>query len=327
MHRNAFPTITLILLALLTLPGCGAAGSPSSTSHRPPLRVEYTQWEGDYTLLIAQEKGFFAKYGVEVDPVYYPMFRKAVTDIAINQIDGGLFAISDLLSVSAVADVKGVAVYDSGGTSKIAARLDIQDTAGLKGKRVGVIHGDFGELFIDESLKSAGLASGDVTMVEVPPEEVPEKLTAGEIDAGYVWTPYDQKAVAAGFKLLPTLPETASLSPDVVVFRESVLKERPEDVRAFMKAWFEALDYRLKNVDASNAMIAQATGLKSQDVAQTGEIKLYNLDDNLKLFDENQSGSSSIFYASRVNREFQIAHGSMTMAPNLTNLLDSSFLH
>jgi len=327
MRKKFFSWISLTLLVALLLPGCGALPKPSK--EHPPIKVEYTLWDGDYTLLIAQEKGFFEKHGVQVEPVFYETFSRAIPDIAAKRIDIGLFSIGDLLMVTQVADVLGVAVYDSGGTSVVATRPEIKDVAGLKGKKIGVNIGSSSELFIRHMLKSANLDVGDVALVEINPEDVPGKLSSNEIAAGYVWAPYDKKALEAGHHLLYTNHEVGSLFPDVITVREELAAKRPEDVRAFLAAWFEAVDYRLNHPAESNEIIARLTNQPVSDViANSSTIKLYTKEENIVMYDVLGvvAKDDNIFQSARANLEFQITTGSLTRGPDLAALLDPKYL-
>lgn len=55
------PTLCRLLVAAVALwSGCGSA------AHAAPLRIGYLVWVGNGPLFVAQEKGFFAKEGIEV---------------------------------------------------------------------------------------------------------------------------------------------------------------------------------------------------------------------------------------------------------------------
>lgn len=321
MTKSVWQLICWILIAVLVLQGCAAITAPQET--RPPLRVEWTIWEGDYTILVAREKGFFEKNGVEVEPVFYETFTNALTDITVNRIDAGLFAINDLISASRLGDVTAVAVYDSGGTSTVVARSDIRTVLDLRGKRIGVTMNSYNEMFVRQMLMETGVSIKDVTLVNVPPEEVPNRLS-DDLDAGYVWAPYDAVAVKNGHRILFSSESFASLSPDVIVFRDEILKDRPEDVRAFLKAWFEAAEYRLAHPEECNQIIAAATNQTVEDVTLSGNVKIYGQQDNLALFDK--ATANTIYHAADVNMQFLVDQGQVTIAPKIEEILDPSFL-
>lgn len=321
MTKRVWHLVCWFLIAALILPGCAAVAAPQE--NHSPLRVEWTNWEGDYTILIAKEKGFFEKNGVEVEPVFYETFTNALTDITVNRIDAGLFAINDLISASRLGDVTAVAVYDSGGSSTVVARSEIRTVLDLRGKRIGVTMNSYNEMFVRQMLLETGVSVKDVTLVDVPPEDIPDRLS-DDLDAGYVWAPYDDVAVKNGHKVLFSSESFASLSPDVIVFRDEILEERPEDVRAFLKAWFEAAEYRLAHPEECNLIIAEKTNQTIEDVALSGSVQIYVQQDNLALFDK--AAANTIYHIADVNMQFLVNQGQVTTAPKIDEILDPSFL-
>jgi len=328
MVKKAMALVNFFLITALFLSGCGVMSSPDQIQpmlEKQPLKVEYTIWQGDYTLLIAQEKGFFEKHGVKVEPVFYETFSTAIPDLAVNRIDIGLFSIGDLLTVTSVANVKGIAVYDSGGVATVVSRSSIQDVTDLKGKRIGVNIGTTGEMLVREMLSQAGMSVSDVELVDANPEDVPQRLS-DDLYAGYVWSPHDVRAVQAGHKILYTAASEQSLFPDVIVVRGNLANDRREDMRAFLDAWFEAVDYRLANPDECNQIIAEATGQTMEDLVYTSNIRIFNRSDNLGLFDQNDQNDSTIYHAARVNLDFLVMRGNLTQKPDISTILDPSFL-
>lgn len=315
--------VNLLLILILVLSGCVAVPE----SKHPPLRVEWTFWDGDFTLVIAHEKGFFEQYGLEVEPVYYETFSASIADMAAGRLDGGLFGLGDVLLTSSVIDVRGVAVYDSGGTSSVVARQEINAISDLIGKRIGVLLGSYNELFVREMLLRAGLTVNDVTLVNVDPEKITARL-ADDLDAGYVYAPFDTQAVQAGFKILYSSSESdvGAFFPDVITFRKSIVEERPEDVRAFLKAWFEALEYRMANSVECNQIVARILDVPVERVTQSSRNILYTLDDNTRLYDPNSSSGITIYDAAKLNLDFQVARGNITLMPEIDQIFDSSYL-
>ena len=50
--------IKAILLSLVIITLASSCSAQQSGLQNAPLRIEYTQWWGDYTLIVAQEAGF-----------------------------------------------------------------------------------------------------------------------------------------------------------------------------------------------------------------------------------------------------------------------------
>lgn len=321
MAKKVWLWFSFLLIASLIAAGC----TGPQTVQRPPLKVEWTDWEGDYTLLVAQEKGFFEKHGVAVEPVYYGTFSKAIPDLSAHKLDAGLFGLSDVFTASRVAEIKTVAIYDSGGTVAVVSSTAINTVADLKGKKVGVVFGTYGEMFVRQMLSSAQLTIKDVELIQVDPEGVPAALSNNAISAGYVWAPLDQQAVKDGHKILYS-QVAGLLSPDVIVFRADVVESRPDDVRAFLDAWFEAADFRNNNPEESRQIIAKITNQDLAEVSESTDLKLYSREENLQFFNSDPAKEDTIYNFARANLDFRIVRGDITFLPDLEAIFDPSFL-
>lgn len=316
--------VYLLLTAILLLSACGPGLSMETP--RPPLRVAYTDWVGDYIVLVAKEMGFFEKHGVSVEPVYYPTFSDSYTDIAVGKLDAINAVIIDLLPVVENDNLRIVMIADcSEGGDAVVASPQIQTIADLRGKRLGVMLGTFGELFVREMLRKGGLTTSDVRLVGVTPEQVPEAIP-DMIDAGHTWEPHISKALGNGNHIIFSTEETPGLFPDVITFRTQVIKERPEDIRAFIAAWFEAVEYWLANPEAGNALVAAYTGQPAGGISFRG-VRIYSLADNRQAFSQNPgSDTTSIYYVVKLSLDFSISAGYITTPPDLNLLLDPSYL-
>ncbi|MCK7516910.1 MAG: ABC transporter substrate-binding protein [Ignavibacteriales bacterium] len=114
------------------------AGLQPSSNPKLPLRVEFAQSWGDYTLLVAQEQGYFEKYGVQVEPVYYEVSSDIYPDLAAGQIDGALIAVGDAININRSALMKVVAVEDDGGDNAVIVGPEIDSHIGSQRKRRSV---------------------------------------------------------------------------------------------------------------------------------------------------------------------------------------------
>jgi NitT/TauT family transport system substrate-binding protein len=312
----------VVLLALLVTACVSAAATPE----RPPLKVAWSLWPGYYPMAIAIEQGLFAKHGAAIEPVFYTNYATQLPDFQAGKVDGIFFTLGDALLVDGGSpdSLRVVLVTDnSAGADVIVATADIATAADVRGKSIGANLGSFGELLVNNMLQANGLTPGDVTLVNIGPEGVPGAMP-DTIQAGHTWEPFTSEARAKDYHVIFSSTETPGLIPDVVAFRTSVIQERPEDVRAFIAAWFEALAYWQANPTEGNAIIAKHTGLKPEEVSAEG-VKLFNLADNTQAFARG-TDTISLYGSGQVNIEFLISTGGLTTAPEIERLLDPSFL-
>ncbi len=311
-----------LIIACLVASCVGAAPTPAPA----PLRVEWTFWQGDYTLVIAQKMGFFEKYGVDVELVRYDTASSSIPDLAGAKLDGGIYTMSDIILASSVADIQGVMVTDNGGIFSIVSSPAVNSLADLSGKRIGLSLHTTIETYISHALGTVNLTTNDVSFVDMDPQQVIEAIP-NRIDAGIVWEPYTTQAVERGEKILYQSTSYSSFNTKLVTFRKDVLQKRPSDIRAFLKAWDEAITFRIHDPSESLAILAVATGLPATSLNLTKDITLYNTQDNTDLFrDTSGTQNTSIYYIALYNRDYLINLGYITTSPDINALLDSSFL-
>jgi NitT/TauT family transport system substrate-binding protein len=321
MKKNLFNKLILSTVIISILTACSPFQMPEE--QKEPILVEFAHWWGDYTLIVAKEKGFFEKHGVNVEPVYYDTLSDTYPDLAAGQIDGALIAMGDIINVNHNLDMKVVAVSDDGGTDSIVTNPDINTIEDLKGKTVGVLTGSQYELMVVQMLRSASMSADDVNIVKVDPEDTVSALNRNQVQAMYTWEPFLSDAILDGNKVIfPT--EKMHLFPDTIVFRKSLVDERPEDIRAFLRAWFEAVDYRLQNPEETRTIVAAYLGIDLEEVQPDSNLKILTLEDNKAAFDiQNED---SIYATTKITSDYLISIGSMAQQVDPLELLDPTYL-
>ncbi len=318
MHRNLVLKTALIIAIIPYLGACAILKAEKPP--RSPLRVAYTQWWGDYTLLVAQEKGLFEKYGVEVEPVYNEFFSKTYSNLASGQIDGALITAEDTININRNAHLKVVGVSDDGGADAIITGPDINNIEDLKGKTVGVLLGSQYEIAIANMLQSVKMNPGDINLANIKPENAFNALKNGQVQAVYTREPYLSQSLLNGNKIIYPNEKTR-LFPYMIVFSASIVDDRPEDIRAFLKAWFEAVEYRLRNPQETQAIATQYLNLK---ILPDENLKVFSLEENKALF--NIQDENSIYAVTQRTSEYLISIGVLAQQLDPLELIDPAFL-
>jgi len=152
-------------------------------------------------LPIALERGFFEKWGLDVS-----IARPYATGVdALNALQAGE---SELVQVGVPmigAVLRGMDLVALGNYSGNATKLGsdatmaviARDGAGitkdlktLQGKKIAASFGTINHLYILALLEKAGLAPGDVTLVNTPPPDMTVALLSRGIDAFSCWDPW-----------------------------------------------------------------------------------------------------------------------------------------
>ncbi|MTJ11855.1 nitrate ABC transporter substrate-binding protein [Anabaena sp. UHCC 0187] len=293
---------------------------------RPPLKIPFGYFVGEYPSIIAQEKGFFKAQGVDVEVIYKRYTRLEAANFNAGKYDGVISSLGSFIILSATnPDIQGVMVVDeSTGADVVVAQSQIKTVADLKGEKLGANLGGFSEVFGTEMLKTANLTSDDVNLVKSEASEIPQRLKNNTIQAGHTWEPYLSEALKSGGHILFTSKQTPGLILDMIVFRGEIIRGRPEDVRAFVRGWLQAVNYWKANVQEGNAIISKVLKIPSNTISLEG-VTLTDLGDNQKFF--QSSNPNSIYKIAKTYTDFFIRSGNVTRIPQLESLFNSSFLN
>jgi len=328
--RDLVPLI--IVTAVLFVIGCGSTSPPPGAEKRPPIRISYIYSAGDYPLIVAKAKGFFEKQGVDVELVALEDASQMLTSFVAGRIDGCDYSGDGpprlLAKNSKVRVVFFIGFCE--GCDEIVASPEIQTVADLKGKKIGVQVGTFGEVFVEAMLRTAGLTTADVELVNTDEKLVVPYLKDGTIQAGHTWEPYGTQAVKekAGAKILFTTKQARRLLPYAMTLRETVLQERPDDVRAFVRACFQAAEYMKDPANAKEVseIVGKALNAPPEDILHDhDDFEFFSVEEAKKAF-ASSSGPSLVSSVLQKHVEFLVKIGALRTRPDLDKIADPSFL-
>jgi NitT/TauT family transport system substrate-binding protein len=317
--------IGLFVGIILLIIACNLTVNPQSKL--PPLRIVYDPWPGFSPLIIAKEKGFFAQQGVEVEIIYTKNALDALPQFNDHKYDGIAIALGNILTSSVShPDISIILACDvSDGADAVLANPKISSIRDLKGKRIGTRIGSFGELFITKMLESQGMTADDVFFSDADGEEVIQQIKKGQIDAGNAWEPFVSQGIKAGLNVLFTSQKTPGLIPDIIAINHDILKERSEDIRGFVKAWFQGVNYLKKHTKEGKNIIAKVLNVEADSISLEG-IKLLDLDENRQAFTPGNT-TESLTYTTELYIQFFAKKGLLNNHPNVDSvLLNSSFV-
>ena len=165
-----------------------------------------------------------------------------------------------------------------------AAKAAIKTKADLRGKKIGFTAGTGSEVYTATLLKAAGLTPGDVTLVNLRPQEMLPAMAAGSIDAFDTWEPHianARKALGENAVLLDTRG-LYSETFNIVVTRP-YLEANGKLVENFLKALLEAEAWLKSNPEQAIATIAETVGMKREELTAIWPDYVYHvrLDDRL----------------------------------------------
>ena len=285
--RLAF-AVGLVGLLTQALPA-GAADIPAKPE-AGSFKLGIEPWLGYGQWHVAAAKDLFKKQNLEdVQIVNFTEDKDINAALASGQLDAANIATHTAMAmVAAGLPVKIVSLLDfSLSADAILAGGDIKSVEDLKGKNIAFEEGTTSDILLNYALASHGLTIDDITRVPMPAADAGSALIAGRVPVAVTYEPYISAARAQdkNIKMLFEAGKDPGLVSDVFVVREEVLKSKPGQVLAMLKAWDAALaDYKA-NTAEDRTIIAKAVGASPEDLATAFDgVQYYSTAEAAKAF-------------------------------------------
>jgi len=340
--RNKALSLLILLSVAALIAGCaGAAKPPVST--QPSLSVEATTPPQELVkikvsilpflsygpIFIAQEEGFYAEQGFEVEFMRIDKTSEAMPALAQGQIDvaSGFFDVSTLNAIAKGAEIKYVSdkgYLDPNGcaASTFVLRQDILDSGvlndlkNIKGMKVALTPASSAEYALDVLLKEVGLSSKDVEILNIPLPARLEGMGNKSVDIAAVSDPWSLRMVKAGYGqywhpwqiLLPNLQFSINM------YGPNFLEKHPDLGKKYMIAYLKGVrQYNQGKTPRNIEIIAKYTQMTPEEVSESCWMSMRN-DGNIDL-----SGMAGF-------QEWAVAKGLQDKLVPLDELLDMSFV-
>lgn len=318
-----FAMVSVGLTAVL-LAGCSASVTPDV----PTFKVNLDTWIGYAPLRLAQEKGFFAEEGVNVEISTTPdvgtrktMLRKGDVDALAETIDALVLDRDEGVPTVAVLQID-----ESKGADGILSLDTVQSIKDLKGKIVAVQQNYASEILLNYALLENGLQPTDVTKLDTEAGAAAAAFFSKNVDVAVTFQPWLSKAKQRpGGKLLYSSKDAPGVIVDILSVREDYLRDHPDVVAKVLRAWFKALEFWHENPDQANAIMAHY--YTSDNAAEFAELldglHWPNEEENLRYFDQSAGESAIKQAADKLKNIFAIT-GQTRGDPDMTAAIDGS---
>ncbi|OIK11315.1 ABC transporter substrate-binding protein [Bacillus sp. MUM 13] len=316
------------LLLVFALAACGKEQSSGSTKNpSEPLRVTLPTWTGYGPLFLAKEKGFFEKNGIDVDLSVVEGLAERKQALASGKIDGMATAL-DVQVTLADAKIPVNVVWvldDSHGGDGILVKNGIKDIKDLKGKKMAFEVGSTSHMLALTALKKGGLTEKDVEVVQMSAGDAGAAFAAGKVDAAVTWEPWLSKGSQAKGKILLTTKDLPGIIVDTISFKEDIIKKRPDDVKAFVKAMGEAMEYWKEHKEEADEIMAKGLKIDTKEFVATEKgLKFYTKEDNQQLYG-SESSKGPIYQSTDNAIKFYKEHNIIKTEPKVEDIINPSF--
>ncbi|MDR0827683.1 MAG: ABC transporter substrate-binding protein [Desulfovibrio sp.] len=262
-----------ILLLAAALPALLLLSAVRAEAGQETLRMAYLQNDLHHLAFwVGMDKGFLTQEGLAVD--MQGVFRSGpelMAAFGAGELDAAYVgeAPAAIASIRGTAKILLLAQANTEGSALVSAK-DLK--AGGEKPVVIAIPGAGGvqDLLLRKALPALGIDPKRAEVMVLGPPEMSPSLLTGKIDAFIAWEPYPSQALALG------AGQRAATSADIwpnhpccaLIISEKLAAERPEAVKALLRAHRQATEYIAGHPDEAAAVAVNRTGMKEDTVKQ-----------------------------------------------------------
>lgn len=237
--------IALAFVFVFSVPSPGSAAQD-----RTKLVIGYSAMQASVApLWIAQEQGFFTKYGIEPELIFVRTTSVHIAGLLSGQIDASYGGGSGVISVAGSgSDLRFIASFANRLTHVLVTRPEIQNPKDLRRKRMGVVSiGGTQWITTKLGLEYLGLDEqrDEIRVLAIGDQSVLRgALEAGNIDAAFFNGAMAEELKSKGFRILSELHKAnvPTLGSGIIV-KKSHLQKNPEFTANLLRALIEGLAF------------------------------------------------------------------------------------
>ena len=200
---------------------------------------------GGSLVYLAENQGYFSDEGLRLDSKKFDWGKDALLEVLENRADIA-FAYTTPIVMEALHQQPAcilASLHRSTHSMALVGRHDrgIQTLSDLKGKRIGYMAGTNLEYFVITLLDAVGLDTTEVSLIDVPREDMKVFIQQGKIDAGVLFDielialqselPHQSYAIFYGHSYAET---------SFLVSNEQFVKSHPDTIKKVLKALVKA---------------------------------------------------------------------------------------
>jgi NitT/TauT family transport system substrate-binding protein len=256
------------------------------------LRVLLLPFLSYAPFLIAEEEGYFAQQGLQVEFVKLirtddaiPALVQGKLDVAAGPVSVGILnAMLRGAKIKFVADKGYVAPEGCAYFGLIARRAlveggELERPTQLQGRRLDVNRVSLEGYYVEKLLKTVGLTINDVEIVDVPPPVESEALEKGTIDLAAMSEPWLTRTLQAehGVLWMPAQQVIPDFQFAFILYGPILLEKNPDIGKRFMVAYLKAVrQYNQGKTERNLEILAEHTGLDRELLNQACWLPMRN---------------------------------------------------
>jgi NitT/TauT family transport system substrate-binding protein len=259
-----------------------------STSLHAQIKVGVSDWPGWVAWYVAEQKGYFKKYGADVKLVWFANYTDSIAALSSGQLDANSQTWSDTLAPLAKGlQLQTVLVNDnSAGNDALMVSPKIKNFADLKRKKIALEQFSISHFVLVTALDKNKMNLSDVEVVNLSAGDAAAAFLADRVDAAVVWNPWvNQIQVSGKGKALFTSKDMPGLVPDLLVAQQKSIQANRKDYLGMIKAWYDTEKFIREHTAEAAEIMAKVVSMKPDEykVFLPGT-RFFGQKDNLQAF-------------------------------------------
>ncbi|MFC4147424.1 aliphatic sulfonate ABC transporter substrate-binding protein [Micromonospora mangrovi] len=239
------------LLATGTVAAC-ADDPADATGHAGPLRIGYQRF-GGLSLVKARGAAPDAQWSLfDSGPALTEALKAGSIDIGQVGEAPPVFAAAGKIPFSVIGTSQPI---PQGEAVLVKAGSPYRTFADLKGRTVALNKGSNVHWLLVKLLEANRMTLKDLNVKYLKPAEGRPAFDNGQVDAWIIWDPYFALAERPDVRVLADATGLAS-NREYVLASPEVVKNRPDDVRAFLTAYRTTTDWGIAHPQERAAVLA-----------------------------------------------------------------------
>lgn len=223
---------------------------------------------------VAKERGFFQKYGLEVQSILMPRSALTMTALIAGEIDAAIIGPGHLLNAATSgADVIGIANFVQKLDYRFIGRPEMKRPEDLRGKRVAISGpGSVSHVVALLAIQNLGLDPNrdKITFLTIPGTEMNRRiaLETMSVDASGLNGAVGDLYASRGYSMLFNFKGSGiSLAQTALATSRRTIAAKPQVIDGYLKAFIEALNYILDPANKAPLMRLIAANLRLESAA------------------------------------------------------------
>jgi NitT/TauT family transport system substrate-binding protein len=287
--------IGIVLILLIVILFMFVGNPPRSAAPEETLTIASGSPEFSALTLVAKEKGYFSKHGLNVTIRDYPTGALAINELLSGRAD--IAYAAEFVGVSTSFRAPAFKIIGSTAKSDVIALVirndrEIMRPSDLKGKTVAVPKGTAAEFYLGRYLTLNGMDIRDITVKNLGPADLVNSVVSGDSDAAIIWEPYVYQIEQQLGQNGTTWPAQGGQRFFWVTYTtDGMIRDRPGVTRDYLRALDDAESFLYSHEPEAKEIVRKRVNMSDDYIDVLWEKNQYvlSLDQGLVLAMEDEA--------------------------------------